>query len=65
MDVDDTVFIQCTKVHCLFGQARKFAHLNIGAAHQVDVLQRARAQFEQLEGERVFLRLSFLCHIAQ
>lgn len=65
MDVDDTIFIQRPKMDGLFRQSRKFAHLNIGAAHQVDVLQRARAQFEQLEGERVFLRLSFLCHIAQ
>jgi hypothetical protein len=37
---------QRPQVHRLFGQTREFAHLNIRATNQVDVLQRAGAQFE-------------------
>ena len=55
MDVDDAVFIQRPEVNSLFRQPGEFAHLNIGAAYQVDVLQRTSAQLEQLEREGVFL----------
>ena len=65
MNVDNAVFVQSPQMHSLFCQTRKFAHLDVSASNQINVLQRASAQLKQFQGQRVFLRLPFLCHIPQ
>ncbi len=38
MNIDNAVFVQRAKVNGFFGKSGKFAHLNICATNQIDIL---------------------------
>jgi hypothetical protein len=65
VDVDDRVFVECAEVHRLACELADAAHFDVGFAHEIDTLQRLRAEFEQTDGQTVTLGLDFLRHVAE